>query len=184
MPRKSIPYFRWDYIILMLPGISGAGGNDSIMKFVCDDNLGRLARWLRTVGFDTVFNAESTDNQVLTAALSDRRIIITRDHKLAKKTLARDLILLSTTDSLEQLREVLQKCAITLELGRFFSLCPLCNVTVEYINKEDFSTSIPPYVFRTKNRFTRCPRCARIFWSGTHVERMKERLAAAGIVVT
>jgi len=153
------------------------------MKFVCDDNLGRLARWLRTLGFDTVFDSEITDDQVLTVALSEKRTIITRDHRLAEKILARKLVLLSSGDALGQLKNVLQRCAVTVEAGRLFSICPLCNIKVESINKEEFAAGIPPYVCRTQDRFTRCPGCERIFWRGTHVERIKEHLAAAGIVI-
>lgn len=153
------------------------------MKFVCDDNLGRLARWLRTLGFDTVFDSESTDDRVLASALAEQRTIITRDHRLAAKTLARDLVLLSSTDPLKQLTEVLQLSAAHVERSRLFSICPMCNVEVEIIRKEEFAADIPPYVYRTRDRFTRCPTCGRIFWRGTHVERMKKHLAAAGIVV-
>jgi uncharacterized protein with PIN domain len=153
------------------------------MKFVCDDNLGRLARWLRTLGFDTVFDSEITDDQVLTVALSEQRKIITRDHRLAENTLARQLVLLSSGNPLEQLKNVLQRCAVAVEASRLFSICPLCNIKVESINKEEFAAGIPPYVYRTQDRFTRCPGCERIFWRGTHVERIKEHLAAAGIVI-
>ncbi len=135
------------------------------------------------MGFDTVFDSEITDNQVLTVALSEQRTIITRDHRLAEKTLARKLVLLSSGDPLEQLKNVLQRCAVTVEASQLFSICPLCNIKVENINKEEFAARIPPYVYRTQDRFTRCPGCERIFWRGTHVERIKEHLAAAGIVI-
>ena len=154
------------------------------MKFVCDDNLGRLARWLRTLGLDTVFDRAITDDQILSAALADDRVIITRDHRLAEKILARRVILLFSTKPLAQLQDVLEKTGLRLEAERLFTICPQCNVTLEEIKKEDFAAQIPPYVYRTKERFTRCRSCGRIFWRGTHVERMKQELAAAGISIS
>ncbi len=154
------------------------------MKFVCDDNLGRLARWLRTLGFDTVFRADFSDNEVFAVALNEQRAIITRDSSLAGKTLARDLVLLSSTDPLEQLTEVLQKYDLVPHREHMFTICPCCNKHVEPISKEEFVDFIPPYVFHTIDRFTRCTVCARIFWRGTHVERMIDRLQAAGIIVS
>lgn len=153
------------------------------MKFVCDDNLGRLARWLRTLGFDTVFSQTITDSQVISAALTEDRIIITRDHQLAEKTLARQVILLQSTNPLEQLKILIETTGLVPDAARLFSICPLCNVAVEKIDKKKFVAQIPPYVYRTKDRFNRCPACGRIFWSGTHVDRMKEKLAAAGISI-
>jgi len=153
------------------------------MKFVCDDNLGRLARWLRTLGFNTVFDQTITDTQVISAALTENRIIITRDHQLAEKTLARQVILLQSTNPLEQLKILIETTGLVLDAARLFSICPLCNVAVEKIDKEEFVEQIPPYVYRTKDRFNRCPACGRIFWSGTHVDRMKEKLATAGISI-
>ncbi len=153
------------------------------MKFVCDDNLGRLARWLRTLGFDTVFDSTITDARVLSIALADQRTIVTRDHRLAEKTLARQVVLLSSTNPLEQLGELIKKVDLALDSARLFSICPLCNKAVEEIKKEEFAAQIPPYVYRTKERFTRCPACGRIFWRGTHVEQMKQRLTAAGLPV-
>lgn len=154
------------------------------MKFVCDDNLGRLARWLRTLGFDTIFDRAITDDRILTVALAEERTIVTRDHRLAEKTLARRVILLETTDPLAQLVEVIRAADLQINSVFIFTRCPICNAVVEPIEKENYASDIPPYVYRTKDRFTRCAACGRIFWSGTHVDRMKEKLAGAGIELT
>jgi len=153
------------------------------MKFVCDDNLGRLARWLRTLGFDTVFRAEFCDTDVLTVALNDGRTILTRDTRLADKALARDLILLSSSDPLEQLKDVLHRQALIIQADSVFTRCPCCNTPVATVSKEEAASRIPPYVYRTKDRFTCCTSCGRIYWRGTHVERMIEYLRAAGITI-
>jgi len=153
------------------------------MKFVCDDNLGRLARWLRTLGFDTIFDRAITDDQVLSAALAENRTIVTRDHRLAEKTLARRVILLAATDPLQQVVELVRAAGLRIDPAYIFTRCPTCNNPVEPIEKEDYISEIPPYVYRTKDHFTRCPACGRIYWSGTHVDRMKEKLADAGIGV-
>jgi len=153
------------------------------MKFVCDDNLGRLARWLRTLGFDTIFDRAITDDQVLSAALAESRTIVTRDHRLAEKTLARQAVLLAATDPLEQVVELIRAAGLQIDPARIFTRCPMCNNPVERVEKEDYTSEIPPYVYRTKDRFTRCSACGRIYWCGTHVDRMKEKLADAGIKI-
>ena len=150
------------------------------MKFVCDDNLGRLARWLRTLGFDTVFERTMTDDRLLAVALAEERTIVTRDRKLAEKTLARRVILLDSTEPLAQMVEVVRQAELQPNPAAFFLRCPICNVPVDTVRKEDFADQIPPYVYRTRDSFHRCPSCARIFWYGTHIQRMREKLAAAG----
>lgn len=152
------------------------------MKFICDDNLGRLARWLRTLGFDTVFERTMTDDRLLAVALAEERTIVTRDRKLAEKTLARRVALLSATDPLAQVSELLGMMGLRISPEALFSICPRCNLPVESIRKEDYAPKIPPYVYQTKDRFTHCRGCARTFWSGTHVQRMKEELIAAGLL--
>lgn len=153
------------------------------MKFVCDDNLGRLARWLRTLGFDTVFHRNFSDSEVLTNALDEQRIIVTRDTRLAGRALAWELVLLSSSDPLEQLCELLKQRSIVIRTSDVFTRCPCCNIRLETIDKQAYAAEIPPYVYRTQSRFTRCTACARIFWRGTHVERMIEYLRTAGITI-
>jgi uncharacterized protein with PIN domain len=153
------------------------------MKFVCDDNLGRLARWLRTLGFDTVFHQDFSDTAVLTCALNEQRTILTRDTRLAGKALARELVLLSSSDPLEQLQEVIRQRRIVMRMSDVFTRCPCCNLPVEKIDKHDYAAAIPAYVYQTINHFTRCTACARIFWRGTHVQRMIDYLRTAGITI-
>ncbi len=153
------------------------------MKFVCDDNLGRLARWLRTLGFDTVWEVDITDRQVLTAALDEDRAILTRDHALAKQALARKCLSIRSDQPLRQLSEVIEAFGLSLEEQALFTRCPICNQPVHAIEKEAYVAEIPPYVYRTQKRFSRCDSCGRIFWEGTHVQHMKERLAKIGITL-
>ncbi len=153
------------------------------MKFVCDDNLGRLARWLRALGYDTAFRSDISDREVLTLALDDHRAILTRDHALAEQALARKYLIIRSNKPLRQLWEVIETFALNPRQDALFTRCAMCNEPVKSIEKGDFADEIPPYVFRTQERFFRCASCGRIFWEGTHVQHMKAQLAEIGITL-
>ena len=150
-------------------------------KFICDDHCGRLARWLRFIGFDCLHDQSETNSHLLRKAAGEDRVILTRDHCLAAKTLARQVILLASPDPLIQLREVLEASSLTVESGRFLTRCTICNERIETIDTSTVWDRIPPHVQRTRTEFRLCNSCGRIYWKGTHVERMLERLRAAGL---
>jgi len=153
------------------------------MRFVCDDNLGRLARWLRTLGFDTAFDSAITDQEVLGLSLSEERVILTRDHALAEQALARQCLLIDSDQPLQQLKEVIDAFSLKIDPNALLTRCPDCNQPVTEIRKEDYADEIPPYVLRTQDQFSRCASCKRIFWEGTHVQHMKKQLAEIGLVL-
>ena len=80
------------------------------MKFICDDNLGKLAKWLRTLGYDTLFSVDIEDTELVSKALKEDRIILSRDTELKRfRSAEKNFLLLSSTEPLEQLKEVLKK---------------------------------------------------------------------------
>ncbi len=151
------------------------------MKFICDDNLGRLARWLRTLGYDTAFDRNITDERLIAVSLAEDRTIVTRDRRLAQQVLARNIVLLRENNPLRQVQELLTLTGLRGDPARLFSRCVVCNTEVEPIDKEKFVEVIPPYVWRTHERFHRCRSCGRIFWDGTHTRRLRELLDSIGI---
>jgi len=152
-------------------------------KFICDDHCGRLARWLRFVGYDCLHDQHELDSHLLRKAADENRVILTRDGRLVAKILARRAILLESYDPLAQLLQVLQSFSLIVERDRMFTRCTVCNQVTEAVDASAVWTSLPPHIQRTKSEFRLCLSCGRIYWSGTHVERMLEKLRAARLIV-
>ena len=145
--------------------------------FLADAMLGRLAKWLRILGFDTLYGARWDDNELARVSRAEGRVLLTRDVELARRRGLR--VLFITQEDLEpQLAEVL--AAYPLPADQLFSRCPVCNVPLEDIPKDQAWGQVPPYVFRTQERFRQCPGCGRFYWQGTHWQAMRARLAELG----
>ncbi|HSG99496.1 MAG TPA: Mut7-C RNAse domain-containing protein [candidate division Zixibacteria bacterium] len=151
-------------------------------KFACDDHCGRLARWLRVLGFDCTHAQDITDAALLTGALAEDRVILTRDRRLAQTTLARRVILLASPDPLAQLVQTLCETESEARRESLFTRCSLCNAPTEPRSGAEIGERIPPYVRRTQTVFRQCPSCRRIFWHGTHVAHMLRRLTQARVI--
>ena len=152
------------------------------MKFICDDNLGKLAKWLRTLGYDTLFSCTISDQELISQALKEDRIILTRDNKLVQMKSVTKYLLIESDKPLEQLKQVKEKFNLKTEEQTLFSRCLVCNTLLEKIEKESIKEKIPPYVYKTQNDFVHCPQCDKIFWTGTHVQRMTQRLKDSQIL--
>lgn len=139
--------------------------------------LGSLAKWLRILGFDTLYpDATTTDDAILMCAKKENRLLISRDKELVlrgKKTHIK-ILYLHTTNLTEQLTQVISllKIDTTLVLTR----CTLCNTLLRPMEKKDIRTSIPPKVFETRNDFWQCPSCDKYYWMGTHYDNMREKI--------
>jgi len=144
------------------------------LRFVADAMLGRLARWLRILGYDTLYRPVRDDLHLVRLARAQDRILLTRDRRLARRQGVRALLLDSDDlrQQLAQLRRVLGLAA-TMPFGR----CPVCNEPLEPVNKDQAWGQVPPFVFVKHERFFICPSCDRFYWRGTHWERMRERMA-------
>jgi hypothetical protein len=138
--------------------------------------LGTLAKWLRIYGFDTFYaNNLIDDEELLKIAEKEKRIIITRDKELIYNAKRRNLkiILISTTDLDEQLNIILKEYKIDENL--FLSRCTLCNNPVKPIEKKDIKDRVPPRVFENNENFWYCSKCDKIYWKGSHCEKMIEK---------
>jgi uncharacterized protein with PIN domain len=143
------------------------------MRFIADAMLGTLAKWLRILGYDTQFDPNLDDDQLVRQARAQDRVLLTRDRELARR---RGLdVLLVTSEHLDaQIVQVLTE--LDLEPNRSFSRCPVCNETLVEIDREKALSRVPAYVARTHETFKSCPACQRIYWRGTHWQRMDEQL--------
>ncbi len=139
------------------------------MKFLADNMLGRLATWLRLLGYDTAYMAEAADRELARLARAEDRILLTRDVELSRRRGVRHLLIES--DKVEQqLKQVFH--ALGLSTRQAFSRCAECNLRLNQMTKEEARGEVPPYVFQTQERFLRCPHCQRVYWRGTHWARM------------
>ena len=139
--------------------------------------LGTLAKWLRILGYDTVFEPGLDDHQLVRQARAEGRTILTCDRQLAERRGV--CTLLVTANDLDD--QVLQVLAdLHLEPERSYSRCPVCNTTLQEIDIEMARTLVPAYVARTQKQFKSCPGCQRVYWRGTHWQKMEKRLSRLG----
>ena len=145
------------------------------MKFIVDSMLGKLARRLRIMGYDTYFDPKMDDHDILKLSKEEGRSIVTRDTQMAKIRGAK-LFLLRSTDIAEQLKEISKLAKIRLDSSRSFSRCPGCNTPVKDVSKEEVKKIVPKFVYETLNKFSYCPKCKKAYWQGTHYEKLLKEL--------
>ena len=141
-------------------------------RFVLDVHLGRLARYLRMVGFDTLYAKDFDDHQIVALSVSERRIILTRDKGLLKHRAVTHGYWLRETDPRRQLLEVLDAFYLRDSLHPF-SRCIICNGELANVAKEIVNDLLPPRVRASFECFKRCTVCAKVYWPGSHFERMQ-----------
>ena len=149
-------------------------------RFLADCNVGRLARWLRVLGYDADYEPRLDDPQLVGRALAEGRTLLTRDADMMRRRVisggAVRAILLRDDRVEDQVRQVLRE--LDLVPGRPLSRCLDCNLELEPTERARVLDRLPPHVRLTQRRFSRCPGCERVYWPGTHWERMQERIAA------
>ncbi len=143
------------------------------MRFLADSMLGQLAKWLRLLGHDTVYLTHYEDGELVRRARAEDRVVLTRDRVLSLRG-GLESLLVSSDDPADQLEEVVER----LELGedRHEPRCPACNHSLEQVARSSIRDRVPPYVFAKHKRFRQCPECGRIYWRGTHWNRIQGRL--------
>lgn len=146
------------------------------MKFIVTRELGRLAKWLRILGFDVEYFKEDNASSLIIQALRESRIILTRNHRMPK-TSAIKIILIEAERIKEQITEVLKALKIGPDSNLMFSRCIICNLGLQHIDKEKIKDKVPEYVFNTQDNFITCPKCQRIYWQGTHWGNVTKTLA-------
>jgi len=145
-------------------------------KFVVDTMLGKLARWLRALGYDTLYPRAVEDDRLLHLARAEARVLLTRDARLARE--AGPSGLLVTAERLEgQIGEVVERLDLAPSADGLLSRCLECNGLLERELKEAVRGLVPEYIFSTQEHFVGCRGCGRIYWQGSHADRMLSRLA-------
>jgi hypothetical protein len=151
--------------------------SESAPKFAADRMLARLARWLRLLGADVLFDLSLGGGKLLRQARAEGRITLTRDKRLRT---ASDALYLENSLFRDQLREVLARFPFDPRRGAF-TRCSHCNEPLAEAGRETVVRRVPLFVYASQERFSRCPRCGRIYWGATHPERIRRELDAMGL---
>lgn len=142
---------------------------------MADHMLGRLARWIRVLGYDVIYRVPFPADELLSIARAEGRIILTRSGKLVERCVKEKFIFIESQHVDEQLVQVIGELRIDTE-KHLLSRCLVCNLTIRPIPKEEVKGRVPEYVYETQDAFSICPECGRIYWAGTHYQKMKDFL--------
>lgn len=144
-------------------------------RFFADDMVGKLARLLRLSGFDCLYVKQIEDAALARKAEAENRVVLTRDTHFEEKYPCLEVLTIESTEPRVQILQV--KKAYSLDLRQsLFTRCLECNSELQQINKQEVRGKVPAYVFGTQEEFFQCPDCQRIYWAGSHHDRMRERL--------
>jgi uncharacterized protein with PIN domain len=138
--------------------------------------LGRLATWLRILGYDAEY-ARGEDAALVERARETGRILLTRDTGIPRRRELPPHLFVQSDHVTEQLRQVIQTFHLT-PAGPVARRCPRCNVPVEPRTKADVFDRVPEFVWSTQDAFGVCPGCGRVYWAGSHWRRMDETIRA------
>jgi uncharacterized protein len=152
---------------------------EDIPKFIVDINVGKLAKWLRMIGYDTLLFDHRDDKHLIHIAIAENRIILTRDTQLMKRRIIiigyLKALLISSDNPCKQIYQVIKELGLNPYFNPF-SLCLECNQLLLRISKEEAKDDVPSYVYKTQLQYVKCPSCHRIYWQGTHWQAMVRKL--------
>ncbi|MBI2164912.1 MAG: Mut7-C RNAse domain-containing protein [Chloroflexi bacterium] len=148
-------------------------------RFIVDLNVGRLARWLRVLGYDALFLPSGSDDDLIRVAWQQGRIILTKDRGLLqRRAVTRGPVRalhVRSDDVWEQLQQVVGE--LGLEMRYLFCRCIECNEPLSPVERQLVEGRVPPYVLQTQRQFMECLSCRRVYWKGTHWQNMQAELS-------
>jgi hypothetical protein len=145
------------------------------MKFLVDCMLGKLAKWLKILGFDVAYFNKAKDSDLLAIARREKRILLTGDHRLLEGAKDIQSLLLQSEKWPEQVEQVLKELSLQ-QKTKPFSRCLQCNVELKKLPKKKAKNLVAPFIFEHAASLAICPSCGRVFWPGTHFEDMEFKL--------
>jgi uncharacterized protein with PIN domain len=145
-------------------------------EFVADCMLGRLARWLRILGFDTLYYPAIDDGTLSQLAEKENRIILTRDTGLTKRKNVKNYLMIEDDDLQSQLKQVIASYHLQVAPSIESMRCPLCNGPLRDTDRDFVKGRVPLYIYRSRDRFKHCPGCGKIYWKGSHYEKILDRI--------
>jgi uncharacterized protein len=146
------------------------------MKFLVDLMLGKLAKKLRMLGYDTTYYRGQDALELIQLARQQDRVILTRNKELTPNTENDRIIQIEEDKPFLQIKELLVRDVIILNQDSLFSRCLLCNFPLNEMTREEVEGKVPDFIFYQENPFYGCPQCHRIYWPGSHLKRMEKSL--------
>jgi uncharacterized protein with PIN domain len=148
-------------------------------KFIADSMLGKLAKWLRVLGYDTLYQTFYEEGAVAESAREGRKVLSRHKPTITRYT---NSVLIHSDHVKDQLYELKNGGTITSDRSEWFSRCLLCNIPLEETKGADARENVPEYVFyQSASEIRFCPSCGRYFWPGSHRERMVRQLEEWGL---
>jgi len=154
-----------------------SGTPEPTVSFAVDCMLGKLAKWLRILGFDAVFFSRIRDDDLLSLAREESRTLLSRDHELIERARCIQVLTITSENWPEQVRQVLDAFCLW-DRVRPYSRCTECNRELKPLTRARAKNLVAPFVLVSAERFALCPGCGRIYWEGTHHRDMEAKLAA------
>ena len=144
------------------------------MKFIADAMLGRLAKWLRLLGYDVLYYQAIDDRQVIKISLEQERTILTRDTRMLQCKAARDAVFIKSDDVAGQLMEM--KDILGFQGPAPAERCAVCNNRLTAVTeRSEIKDLVPDYVYHNFNSFMRCSFCGKVYWEGSHYKNIRGR---------
>ena len=149
--------------------------------FLADRMVGKLARWLRLLGYDTAYLPQLSPNGVMREARRQGRIILTRDSRIIRQKDAPPFIFIEQDRFREQVRQVVTILRLD-PMQRLFTRCSECNAILQPVTREEIRQQVPDYVWQTQQEFRRCLDCRRVYWGATHKDHVLTELRRLGLL--
>ena len=146
-------------------------------RFVADDHLGRLARFLRLIGVDTRYDPSLDDPELVQMSVTEERIVLTRDVGLLKRAAVTHGYFVRSIEPREQVVEVVRRFRLTDRLTPF-SRCMVCNGMLAPISREDVADRVPPRTRQHVDVYRACSSCDRLYWRGSHHRELEKIVAS------
>ncbi len=150
-------------------------------SFIADSMLGDVARWLRLLGFDCLYNSSLHDDQLLEIAWSQCRVLLTRDKDLHRRALAKGAvsILVNPPDITQALKQISEELQILLLFDERRSRCPRCNAPLKIVSREEVAGRVPEGILSRYSKFWVCtnPECGKVYWIGSHWRTIRRVLS-------
>jgi len=143
-----------------------------VTRFILDAHLGKLAKYLRMLGFDSLYRNDYGDEEIIEISLREKRIILTRDKLLLRSRRVTHGYYIRSVEKHNQLRELVQKFDLYSQF-KSFTRCMTCNAELVSKNREDIKQLIPPDILQCYDEFFFCPACRKVYWKGSHFKRME-----------
>lgn len=146
-----------------------------MIRFAVDRMLGKLAKWLRILGYDTFYDNGLPFEKLVDRSLADGRVLITRNSKIREYVESGSFVLLQSELLDDQLRCLVEKFSLDIE-SYLFTRCVHCNVEVSVVDKKNVQDVVPPMSYEGCSQFCQCPSCHKVYWYGAHVHNTLKRL--------